>query len=736
MAKEKEKTKRMPWKWGIIVSLLLTILVMFFSRTGLLYDLELFTYDYRFQLRGPVSVDHSDAVVVIVDDESLATLPHKFPFPRSYHARLIRNLLASGARMIVFDIQFTEPDLPEEDAQLAEATALAPDKIIHCGKIAFYETRLGMTQASVVVPVDTIRKAGAGFAIVNDAPDPDGFSRQYILYMTHRDTNYVPLALKAYQFTLEKPDTVHLYRNKPGMVTFAGLDIPTQTENTMLINFYGPARTFPTYNYASILDDAEFNLLKDDTDFMQWFLMSDEEFSSLSAVLPEESVAVFREIRADNPFKDKIVFVGVAFTELQDTKKTPFYTYREPGTLGQRRETPGVEWHVHAFQTLVDRSFIRNVPPIYEWLIVFFLILGVFFLNNSTRMMIGSLTTVGLLLLVLSSSMLAFIHYRVWVAVIAPSIGIVSSYGVTTIYLFIKEQREKAMIRGMFSRYVPQKVVNELIQNPDLLKLGGERRRMTALFTDIAGFTSVSEKMSPDELVSLLNTYLSSMSTIILENEGIIDKYEGDLIMAEWGAPVFFEDHAARACRAALKMQEKLASMREEWRKEGAPVLYSRVGINTGEMIVGNMGCLEVFDYTVMGDAVNLASRLEGANKSYGTTIMIGPETAKDVEGIFVVRCLDDIRVKGKDKPVRVFELLAESNDSLSPRKQKAVAKYHEGLELYRNRHFNEAKMKFDEALKIEPSDSPSTTYLKRCEEYILNPPPPDWDGVFILTEK
>jgi adenylate cyclase len=243
--------------------------------------------------------------------------------------------------------------------------------------------------------------------------------------------------------------------------------------------------------------------------------------------------------------------------------------------------------------------------------------------------------------------------------------------------------------------------------------------------------------LTPENLVLLLNEYLTAMTDIILENDGIVDKYEGDLIMAEFGAPIQYDDHAARCCRASLRMQVRLKEMRVKWREEGIfPPLYSRVGVNSGDMIVGNMGSQQVFDYTVMGDAVNLSSRLEGANKGYETTIIIGHETWKDVKDLFVTRALDLLQVKGKTEPVKVYELLAESRDQLTDSKLRVLDLFAEGLELYRNKKFSEAVAYFHQSLVLEPYDGPSKTYLKRCEMYIADPPSPDWDGVWELTEK
>lgn len=743
MAEKEEGSKRIRVNWwlGSAVTLVLAAFIYLSGRTGLLYTLELKTYDARFLMRGARPMEKSDIVIVAVDDETFSTMPTRWPFPRRYYAHLIHNLFAAGARLIVFDIQFTEPsEDPEDDVILAKATAEYADRIVHAGKIFFTkDKRLNIVLSDALVPVDTIQAAGASVGIVNQLDDRDGFVRQYPLYMEHADRNYLSLAMKSAQLLADLGSDVPFVRHQDH-IDFGPYQVPLQISGnigTMLINYYGPASTFPTYSFSDVMDDEEFDLRKDDTDFMKWFLMPDDQFNMLTSFLPEEAAKTFKEIREANPFKDKVVFVGASAAELQDLKLTPFYTFLNPDGQMEHRMMPGVECHANALQTILDRNFIRNVSPIVEFMLVFVVMFGVFALNNTTRLLVGTGLTVLLAIIYSIASIWVFIDQNVWLATVSPLSGLLTSYVATTVYQVVMEQKEKAMIRGMFSQYVPKKVVAELINNPDMLTLGGERRRMSVLFTDVAGFTSMSEKMSPEDIVTLLNEYLSAMSLIVLENEGIIDKYEGDLIMAEWGAPVFFEDHAAHACRSALRMQAKLAELRMDWVQRGMPPLRSRVGINTGFMLVGNMGCLEVFDYTVMGDAVNLASRLEGANKSYKSTIMIGPDTHEDIKDLpFVTRMLDDIRVKGKAEGVRVYELLAEKPEDLNERKTKIVPMYNEGLEAFRDRRFAEGKQIFTDALNIDPDDGPSQTYLQRCEEFLINPPPEKWDKVFELTEK
>ena len=255
------------------------------------------------------------------------------------------------------------------------------------------------------------------------------------------------------------------------------------------------------------------------------------------------------------------------------------------------------------------------------------------------------------------------------------------------------------------------------------------------LFSDIAGFTSISERMAPETLVELLNKYLSAMTDIILRHRGNVNKYLGDGIMAIFGAPRGDPNHASLACFAALDSQSELAKLREQWKAEGQPEIRARIGINSGWLVVGNMGSQARMEYTVMGDAVNLASRLEGANKFYDTLILLGPRTyelaARDIEA----REVDRMRVKGKQEPVVVFELLARKG-CLSVEQQRVIETYVEGLAAYKRRNFKTAATQFEAALALDPGDGPSRVYLSRAKEYLIHPPAADWDGVYELKSK
>jgi adenylate cyclase len=303
-----------------------------------------------------------------------------------------------------------------------------------------------------------------------------------------------------------------------------------------------------------------------------------------------------------------------------------------------------------------------------------------------------------------------------------------------TVYRYITEEREKKKIRGAFQYYLTASVINEMLKDPSKLKLGGDKKDLTVLFSDIRGFTTISEKLTPEDLVHLLNEYLTEMTNLVFKYDGLLDKYMGDAIMAVFGAPLDQPDHALRACRTALGMMDELKKLQEKWADEGRPVFDIGIGINSGDMVVGNMGSDMRFDYTVMGDMVNLGSRLEGINKEYGTNIVISEYTYAVVKDALFCRELDSVRVKGKKLPVKIYELLGEKKDA--EKWEKAVSLFEEGLSKYKQALWDEAIAAFRKVLEVRQDDAPAKLYIDRCEELKKNPPEGSWDGVFTMTRK
>ncbi|MCF7811166.1 CHASE2 domain-containing protein [bacterium] len=697
----------------VIVITSIAVLAYFISLFDFFQRFENQLYDLAFQMRKAPSLSESDIVIVAIDQETLDSL--SYPFNRKHYATLIRKLNKLDARQIIFDIDFSSVGLIPESDSIFKAAIAETDKVVLSGMISYiYQRGLKEPLGNIKTAVPQVMPEGTPWGLVNEKLDLDGVTRRYPLFLMDGQRGYLSLALKTYS-VLNNLDGTLFHFDEKGDFHYSDMSIPRVDLYHCLLHYYGPAGTFPTYSFLSVIrGEYDFDDLLSG--------MTDEERMLLAA-------SGMSDLLQESPFKDKVVFVGASAEDLQDNKFTPFFSQ-------DQRKTPGVEVHANALQMFYDRTFIR---PVGFWWILFGTFLLSIIVNISGRQKsqwLASVISLILIFLVLSFNIWLFTSQRLWLHEAPLLLAILIGYPVNLIRRLILTQREKAKIRGMFARYLNENVVKELEAHPDKLSLGGERRRMSVLFSDVAGFTTISERLAPEEIISLLNEYLTAMTNIVIENGGIIDKYEGDLVMAEFGAPIWNPEHPIQCCRTALQMQKKLAQMRVKWHEDNRDTLYCRVGVNTGEMIVGNMGSEVVFDYTVMGDSVNLASRLEGANKIYGTEIIIGRETWAEVNEKFVTRPLDFIIVKGKTKPVTVFELLAEKESDLSDAKLKAVELFGDGLTLYKRGDFANARDIFNKALEVEPDDGPSKTYVERCAGFMENPPGEDWDGGWTLTEK
>jgi adenylate cyclase len=299
---------------------------------------------------------------------------------------------------------------------------------------------------------------------------------------------------------------------------------------------------------------------------------------------------------------------------------------------------------------------------------------------------------------------------------------------------FLAEEEERKRIRKAFESYVAPTVVQEMLKHPEQLRLGGERREISILFSDIRGFTTMSEKLDPEALVSLLHDFLNPMSNIIINQGGTIDKYMGDAIMALFGAPLLQPDHPHRACRAALEMAASLAALNQEWTAQGRPPLKIGVGVNTGPVAVGNMGSDRLFDYTAVGDNVNLASRLEGLNKYYGTHILVSQTTAASLGNGFILKDVDQVRVKGKAQAARIYALLGEGEPD--PELARYLELYHRALALYREGRFAESLAAFGQVMEVRPGDAAGQRYAALAQKHLDNPPGPDWEAVTVMDGK
>jgi adenylate cyclase len=421
-----------------------------------------------------------------------------------------------------------------------------------------------------------------------------------------------------------------------------------------------------------------------------------------------------------------ICFIGWTGTSTTDIGISPF-----------EEEYMNVGMHASILNTILSGRFLDILPWWISAIIGFCLAVLIIFIIRNMKPLFSMIIGIGCVLGIMVVIWLVFIVTGIYLPMFTPTMICFFTFIIKTFISFIETEKEKRFIRNAFGHYLSPDVINELITSPEKLTLTGELKYLTALFTDIRGFSTISEVLNPTDLVKLLNSYLTEMSNIILSLKGTIDKYEGDAIISFFGAPVAFEDHANRACLAAARMKRMEVLLNEHLLREKLTptALYTRIGINTGEMTVGNMGTEQKMDYTIMGHAVNLAARLEGVNKQYNTKILISEYTYKEGGQGITVRKLDRVRVVGIKTPVRLYEIIDET-EHVGEQLKEGIATFHEGLSCFEEKNWVKAEKYFEEAKKAIPDDGPSDIYLKRCIEFQKKPPSDTWDGVFNLVQK
>jgi adenylate cyclase len=732
------------------------LLVVFLFLLGLpILDLiELKTFDLRFRSRGHLKP--TPAVVLALVDEKSLDKEGRWPWPRSKMANLVTALSEYGAKVIAFDIGFLEPDensqleligqldqqvkdlgirntklaefikerrkIADNDLALAQAIKNSSATVVlgyffHMSEhalnyrieqseidqllkridpsypLVIYQDRETRVDPFIeaYVPesnLEIFTKAAQSSGYYNVTTDQDGVVRWLPLAIQCGENIYPPLSLLSVWHLLDRPQLMV----KVAMYGVEGIRlgerfIPTDEKGQMLINYLGPPKTFPHVSISDIL----------------------------------------RGEVGKETFKDKVVIVGATAMGTHDIRSTPI------GPL-----YPGVE--VHA--TVIDNILTRNFLSKPKWSKIYDLI-AIILLGFFTGLVLSRLSALkGLVfvtLLFILHVIIArwlFVRSGVWLNIVYPLLTLSVVYTTLTLYHYVTEERERKKIKGAFKHYVAPIVIEEMLKDPERLQLGGEEKVLTVLFSDLAGFTSYSERFRPHEMISILSDYFAEMTEQIFAYQGTLKEYVGDELMAIFGAPLEQVDHAARACATALAMREQRQKLGEAWSEIGRPHLKARTGINSGLMLVGNLGSRYRFAYGALGDHVNLGSRLEGLNKMYSTEILIGENTARLVEGSFLLRDVDLVKVKGREQTVRIYELLADSTASIAKKMEQALSCYAAGLEAYRQQYWKEALDLFKESLVLWPEDGPSRVMAERCRIYQETPPPEDWDGVFEHVSK
>jgi len=686
---------------GILVGLAAVVAAFALDSLSLFRGLEGKTWDGRMRLFADPSRADKGIVLVLVDQYSLDIYRKEqglgWPWPREIYGYLVRYLKSGGAAACFFDIALTEDSVrgvADDEAFALESAAagnvfvpiaLSREEkesdeaaIAHLKRFSLGASTPARSQVvyrSITTPLDIYLRSAKGAANVQVNPDDDGIYRRIPLSYAFRDMVLpsVPLALAGAASALPLPGAV-----------------PTDRSGQMIIRFWGPTGTYRSYPIVALLNS-----------------MAQIQEGKTPQVPPGD-------------FAGKIVLVGLSAVGLYDLKSSPLSAV-----------IPGAEIQAAALDTLLQRRYFSSASPVLLFALALVLAVGAGVAISGLRKMgiIAGAFVVFLALPALAAG--AAFAAGAWLEFVVPEAAVLLSLIGASVLNYSIEGKERRFIKGVFSHYLSPAVIERLIADPAMLRLGGEERRITSFFSDVAGFTSISERLTPPELVRLLNAYLSEMTDIILDADGTLDKYEGDAIVAFWNAPLDVPDHALRACRAALACRRRLDEIRPDLETRYGHGLRMRIGLNTGPAVVGNMGSGRRFDYTAMGDTINLAARLESAGKQYRVSILAGEATVVQAGEAILAREADLIRVVGKDKPVRIFELLGE-REAATADDLASLRAYREALALYRGRDWDRAL----EAFAALGRDPLAEFYGDRCRAFAGNPPPGDWDGVFDLKSK
>jgi adenylate cyclase len=688
---------------------------------------------------------------VTIDEKSLDELG-RWPWPRVRIAQLLDALVKYDVQVVGFDMVWAEPDensqfkrlsavkeklkelnvenqrlenylsaaLKEADTDRILADSVAQSRRAVLGYFFHFFPQEGLSpkkrvlqedfpplssynlvkytsEAAAKVPLFTadyaevnlpdISEAAEGAGYFNIFPDRDGTVRWVPLVIKYQGQHYCALSLAVLQKFLGNPPlALRVAEFGVEQVRLGDISIPTNEEGRMLINYRGPRKTFPHYSATDVIHGR----------------------------VPA------------NAFQGKIVLVGATAIGIYDIRVTPF-----------DHVFPGLEVHANVIDSILKQDFLYrpNWVTLFDLLAIILIGLALGIILPRVKALGGALAAGFILLALILCSKFIFQGIGAWVNMTYPILNLVLTYLGITGYRYMTEEMEKKKVRGAFQYYLTASVVEQMLKNPEKLKLGGEKKDLTVLFSDIRGFTSISERMAPELLVKFLNEYLTKMTDIVFKYDGLLDKYIGDALMAIWGAPLDQPDHARRACFTALEMVEELRVLQEKWAAEGMPRLDIGIGINVGPMVVGNMGSERRFNYTVMGDSVNLGSRLEGLNKLYGTNVIVSEMTYERVRDEILGRELDSVRVKGKHQPVKIYELMAR-RAAVSAEQQALTEEFNSALAEYKKRNWDQALQAFQSLLARHPHDGPTKVYVERCQTLMSTPPPLDWSGVYTLTTK
>ncbi len=706
-------------KWYVLLFFALVIAGITYSLQyfSLFKQIETYALDLRYKEFPLETLADTSIVLVAIDNSSLKFAQEngvQWPWSRDFYAFVTNYLAKENAKAVLYDIQFYEPDYDRANISSEESDQSFADALS-----GFDRVILGVQYGidSLAVPEDISRYA---IPVVGN----------YAEYKAKVKGAQFPIPLFRQQVSMLgginiQPDDDGVIRRVPLLYKLNNLFLPQMSFSA----FYHKRNIKKTEyaNHKLILDNQTINLDKEDNYLINWYGKGGTE--GVFHYIPFKSViqtATANEYGGEpalprHYFKDKYIIIGATADGLMDLKTSPY-----------TKIMPGMEIWATILSNLLNNHQIRYVPGICLFLIIFALSFFVMYIFTHLQ---GTYSNV-LIIIILTLTMFGISSlwkYRIYFNLIIPVITILLSYLLIVFISYLMEGKSKKEIRRIFTRYLHPDIIETLIKNPDQIEMGGEEIEATVMFSDIYNFTTYSEGKHPKELVKDLNDYFNYITNTILENNGLLDKYTGDGLMAIFGAPIPRSDHAYLACRSAI-MHKKFA---EELNKQNPSTsgffhINTRLGINSGVIVAGNIGSEKRMDYTAIGDPVNLSARLEGVNKIFKTKIIISDSTFALVKDRFVCRELDYLRVKGKKEPTRIYELIDFIENS---NQYQWIRQYVDALHVYRQGEFLKAKEMFNKLAESELKDTASATMAERCD-YLINNPPKDWDGILTLNVK
>ncbi|MES2614143.1 MAG: adenylate/guanylate cyclase domain-containing protein [Bdellovibrionota bacterium] len=771
-----------PIKLGLLITLLNTFFLFRHytlpkNSLNLIEQLETKLYDIRYKIRGSESM--SGVVGAMTADDKSIERFGRWPFRRDIYEQAFKNLKNAGVKWIGLDVLFSEPSR----RSLEESIPDLQNIFYHKNKI------VDLTSTQFETQIDNLITKSPGDVSLGKAIENFHNVVQSYFYVERQNqvlkssyewqSSFARLQNSFIDFTDLPPNkTLDDYKSllSYGAVTNTSLIsghnrymgfANNETDSDGLVRKYILVKSIKPI-------DKSGNILANTVLVPSLGLAMAANYLGSGIIVHFdssgiESIELSPSETTKQPIKIPVYFDGngqmlmnhygmfheipqISLEEAYDNhlpKKLPeILIYGGVGTgTNDKRPSPfderfdGVGFHVTAVENILTQNFMKRSlkAPFIELSVL--IISGLIF-SIALRYMSSLIAAVFIF-----SSMIIFYfidQYFIfgkgtWYYVGMFYIQSIGIYICITVFKYFTEEREKRKVKGAFQHYLNPSVINKMIENPSLLKLGGEKKYLTVFFSDVRGFTTISEQLSPEKLTALLNEYFTPMTKIVFDSSGLLDKYIGDAMMAVWGAPVYFEDHADRAIQSSLQMLDKLAILQKKWESEGLPFLDVGIGLNTGDMVVGNMGSEQRFDYTVLGDSVNLGSRIESINKNYGTRLLCSEFTKNALKNpeLFLLRELDIIRVKGKTEPVKIFEVMqfnSENKDFI----KKIIQIFVEGLNYYRSSQWDLAIEKFNAVIQLRSDDGPSLEFIERCnylrhKEFSAEEP---WDGVWNFKTK